>query len=82
MLFTFLSIQSRPTNTEKPVYVVHISFRSKTGNLHRDTRLSCPPFYPFKDGQLTQGKPAMLSTFLSIQRRPTYTENLLYFAHI
>ena len=83
MLSTFLSIQRQPNYTGKPVCVVHLSFNSKMANLHRETRLCCPPFFQFKDGQLTQRNLSMLSTFLSIQRWPTYTEKEpVYVVHL
>ena len=67
---------------ETPVCVVQLSFNSKMANLHRETRLCCPPSFPFKNGQLTQRYSSMLSTFLSIQRRPTYRGKPVYVVHL
>jgi len=50
----FRSIQRRHTYTGNPVFVVHLSFHSKTANLHWETRLFCLLLIPFKATQHTR----------------------------
>jgi len=67
-----LSFHSKMANLHRGTRLFcPLSLHSKTANLHRETRLCCPLFVPFKEGQITQRNPSILSTLDSIQRHPT-----------